>query len=89
MKLLNCPMNGPRNIDEFQSFGPVGASVDPNETVDAEWSRHLFRVENRRGVLVEWWRHMPSNYFFLAERDLVTNEIIRTFEVSSEHQGQS
>ncbi|TIU77259.1 MAG: sarcosine oxidase subunit delta, partial [Mesorhizobium sp.] len=22
MKLLTCPMNGPRNIDEFQSFGP-------------------------------------------------------------------
>ncbi|TIT97900.1 MAG: sarcosine oxidase subunit delta, partial [Mesorhizobium sp.] len=23
MKLLDCPMNGPRNIDEFQSFGPL------------------------------------------------------------------
>jgi sarcosine oxidase subunit delta len=89
MKLLNCPMNGPRNIDEFQSFGPVSAALDPNRTPDAEWSRHLFRVENRRGVLVEWWRHVPSNYFFLAERDLVTNEIIGTFEASSERQGES
>ncbi|TGV63869.1 sarcosine oxidase subunit delta, partial [Mesorhizobium sp. M2D.F.Ca.ET.160.01.1.1] len=31
---------------------------------------------------VEWWRHVPSNYFFLAERDLVSNEVIRTFDAS-------
>lgn len=82
MKLLNCPMNGPRNIDEFQSLGPVRATLDPYSTADADWSRHLFRAENRRGTVVEWWRHVPSNHFFLAERDLVSNEIIRTFEAS-------
>jgi len=88
MKLLICPMNGPRNIDEFQSFGPVRAEPDPDRTADADWSRHLFRAENRRGIVVEWWRHVPSNYFFLAERDLVTNEVIRTFD-PSERRGQS
>jgi sarcosine oxidase subunit delta len=88
MKLLTCPMNGPRNIDEFQSFGPVRAELDPELTADTDWSRHLFRAENRRGIVVEWWRHVPSNYFFLAERDLVTNEILRTF-VASERRGQS
>jgi sarcosine oxidase subunit delta len=82
MKLLNCPMNGPRNIDEFQSLGPVRTILDPDSTADADWSRHLFRAENRWGTVVEWWRHVPSNYFFLAERDLVSNEIIRTFEAS-------
>jgi sarcosine oxidase, subunit delta len=82
MKLLDCPMNGPRNIDEFQSFGPVRAPLDPDQTADADWSRHLFRAENRKGTVVEWWRHVPSNYFFLAERDLVSNEIIRTFAAS-------
>ena len=80
MKLLNCPMNGPRNIDEFQCFGPLRAEPDPDATGDAEWARHLFRAENRRAVVVEWWRHVPSNFFFLAERDLVTNHVIRTFE---------
>ena len=82
MKLLTCPMNGPRNIDEFQSFGPVRARPDPNATADRDWSRHLFRAENRKGIVIEWWRHVPSNYFFLAERDLVSNEIIRTFDAS-------
>jgi sarcosine oxidase subunit delta len=73
-------MNGPRNIDEFQSFGPVRTMPDPRAASDAEWSRYLFRSENRKGVVVEWWRHVPSNYFFLAERDIVSNEILRTFD---------
>lgn len=79
MKMLTCPMNGPRNIDEFQSFGPVRDALYPDATPDAEWSRSLFRAENRRGVVVEWWRHVPSNYFFLAERDIVSNVILRTY----------
>lgn len=83
MKLLTCPMNGPRNIDEFQSFGPVRGTLDPASTPDAAWSRHLFRAENRKGTVLEWWRHVPSNFFFLAERDLVSNEILRTFEASA------
>ncbi len=87
MKILTCPMNGPRNIDEFQSFGPVREALDPDAVSDAEWSRHLFRAENRRGRVIEWWRHVPSNYFFLAERDIVTNEVIRTFDPSEREKG--
>lgn len=79
MKTLTCPMNGPRNIDEFQCFGPVRDKLDPDTASDADWSRHLFRAENRRGMVVEWWRHVPSNLFFLAERDIVSNTIIRTY----------
>ncbi len=79
MKILTCPMNGPRNIDEFQSFGPVRINPDPDSLSDGDWSAHLFRAENRRGVITEWWRHVPSNFFFLAERDIVTNEILRTY----------
>lgn len=80
MKLLVCPMNGPRNIDEFQSFGPVRDMLDPAAATDDAWARHLFRAENGKGVVVEWWRHVPSNYFFLAERDLLSNTILRTFD---------
>ena len=36
------------------------------------------------GVVVEWWRPVPSNFFFLAERNVVTNEVIRTFAPSDE-----
>ena len=80
MKLLTCPMNGPRNIDEFQSFGPLRTMPDPDAASDGEWAGYLFRWENRKGVTVEWWRHVPTNYFFLAERDTVSNEILRTFD---------
>jgi sarcosine oxidase subunit delta len=82
MKILICPMNGPRNINEFQSFGPLRANPDPDATSDQDWARHLFRANNSRGTLVEWWRHVPSNYFFLAERNATTNEVIRTFDPS-------
>ena len=82
MKILTCPMNGPRNINEFQSFGPLKADPDPETTSDQDWARHLFRANNTRGVITEWWRHVPSNYFFLAERNATTNEIIRTFDPS-------
>ncbi|MBZ9856415.1 MULTISPECIES: sarcosine oxidase subunit delta [unclassified Mesorhizobium] len=79
MKQLDCPMNGLRNIDEFRSFGPVRQTLDADATADADWAKHLFRADNRKGVVTEWWRHVPSNFFFLAERDVVTNEIIRTY----------
>ena len=82
MKILTCPMNGPRNIDEFQSFGPVREALDPEAASDADWARHLFRAETRPGVVLEWWRHVPSNHFFLAERDIVTNAVLRTFDPS-------
>ena len=36
MKLLTCPTNGPRNIEEFESFGPVRSEPDPATTADAE-----------------------------------------------------
>ncbi len=79
MKLLQCPLNGLRNIDEFQSFGPLREKLDPDKASDAEWGLHLFRFDNRKGVVMEWWRHVPSNVFFIAERDTGSNEIIRTF----------
>ena len=80
MKIMHCPLNGPRNIDEFQSFGPARKAPDPEVASDADWARYLFQAENRPGVVVEWWRHVPSNYFFLAERDIVTNRVLRTFD---------
>lgn len=79
MKLLTCPLNGPRNIDEFECFGPVRTAPAEGTCPDRAWARHLFAAENRRGVVTEWWRHVPSNVFFLAERHIVTNEVLRTF----------
>lgn len=76
MKLLTCPINGPRNITEFQYLGPVRAASaeDPEQLVEA-----LFYFENPLGVLKEWWRHTPSNTIFIAERHTVSDRIVATY----------
>lgn len=78
MKIMICPMNGPRNISEFTCYGPVRAPADPQAASDGEWCHALFFLDNRAGVIREWWRHNPSNYFFIAERNTVTDEIVAT-----------
>ncbi|QYK42197.1 MAG: sarcosine oxidase subunit delta [Paracoccaceae bacterium] len=78
MKLLTCPLNGPRNIDEFQYLGPLRPDLAEG-AADADWAAHLFRAENRPGPMVEWWRHTPSNTVFLAERHTLTDTILRTW----------
>ena len=80
MKLLHCPMNGPRNISEFQYLGPVRTAPEPDRTSDADWAAYLFSVPNDRGFQLEYWRHTPSNYVFLAERHIGTGEVRRTFD---------
>ncbi|RWR26933.1 sarcosine oxidase subunit delta [Sinirhodobacter populi] len=76
MKLLTCPVNGPRNITEFQYLGPVRAASaeNPGELVEA-----LFYAENPLGPMREWWRHTPSNTILIAERDTVTDQITATW----------
>ena len=51
MKILTCPMNGPRNINEFQNVGPLKVNPDPDATSDQDWVRHLFRADNSRGMV--------------------------------------
>jgi len=80
MKIMNCPLNGPRNISEFTYGGEFKAMPDPATCTDAEWADYVFNCENLAGVVREWWMHTPSSYWFLAERHTVTVEIIRTFD---------
>ncbi|WP_312795078.1 sarcosine oxidase subunit delta [Tianweitania sp.] len=76
MKILNCPVNGPRNISEFQYLGPV-------RTVSAEHGDELietlFYADNPLGIMQEWWRHTPSNTVLIAERHTVTDKIVATY----------
>lgn len=80
MKLLTCPMNGRRNITEFQYLGPRRATPDPEATSDADLAGYLFGAPNSQEFVLEWWRHTPSNYVFLAERHLGSGEVRRTFD---------
>lgn len=79
MKIMTCPLNGPRNIDEFAYFGPLRARPDPEGASDADWTRYIFHAPNPVGVIREWWCHTPTNFFFIAERDTASDEILRTY----------
>ncbi|MGE8459395.1 MAG: sarcosine oxidase subunit delta, partial [Pseudomonas alloputida] len=38
MKVMNCPLNGPRNISEFTYGGEFKQMPDPQTCTDAEWA---------------------------------------------------
>ena len=79
MKIMPCPLNGPRNIQEFICAGPVEPHPDPNRCTDDEWSEFVWLEENRAGVVREWWCHAATSYWFIAERDTVSDEILATY----------
>jgi sarcosine oxidase subunit delta len=79
MKLMPCPLNGPRNISEFACAGEVSELRDPSQCDDAAWTEHVIFSNNTAGVVREWWFHMPTSYWFIAERNTTTDEILRTY----------
>ena len=54
-------------------------SPDPASASDTEWADHLFLHANPAGLVREWWFHVPSGYWFIAERDTATDEVLRTY----------
>ena len=82
MKILDCPLNGPRNIQEFVYGGEVAEMPDPATCSTAEWADHVFLEDNVKGVIREWWCHAPTSYWFIAERDTAKDEIVRTYPAS-------
>ncbi len=82
MKIMHCPLNGPRNISEFVYGGDVRQMPQPDECTDKAWAEYVFYADNRAGVVTEWWLHTPSGYWFIAERHTVTDDIVRTYDAS-------
>ena len=79
MKIMPCPLNGPRNIQEFVCGGAVEPHPDPNRCSDREWTEFVWMEENVAGVVREWWCHVATAYWFIAERNTVTDEILATY----------
>jgi len=83
MKIITCPLNGPRNASEFVCAGPLKRpppAADPADpSGDRAWADYLFGEDNRAGVVFEWWCHIPSSYWFIVERDTRTEKIIGTY----------
>ena len=59
MKIMTCPLNGPRNISEFVYGGQVKAMPDNQNVSDAEWAHYVFYEKNDIGIVLEWWMHAP------------------------------
>lgn len=79
MRIMVCPLNGPRNIEEFHCRGVVKTMPDPSTSSDEQWAEYLFMESNQAGMVREWWLHVPSSTWFIAERDTVTGEIHATY----------
>jgi sarcosine oxidase, subunit delta len=78
MKLMTCPINGPRAISEFACGGEVLSMPDPQAASDASWADYVFNRNSLPAVKAEWWCHTPSGVWFIAERDTATDTIRRT-----------
>ena len=78
MKIMRCPLNGPRDIAEFVYGGEVETTPAADGSEDA-WVDYAFFPENQAGIVREWWLHLATGYWFVAERDTVSDEILRTY----------
>ena len=83
MKVINCPLNGPRNAQEFVCGGEVKRPPAPDATGQGpevrQWADYIFLEENLQGVVREWWCHVASGYWFIAERDTASDTFLRTY----------
>jgi sarcosine oxidase, subunit delta len=82
MKILNCPLNGPRNISEFVWGGEARDMPDPADLSHRDWGAWVFLENNSAGIIREWWCHVPTSFWFIAERNTVTDEIVKTYPAS-------
>ncbi|ABG05419.1 sarcosine oxidase subunit D [Rubrobacter xylanophilus DSM 9941] len=79
MKILNCPINGPRPIHEFIYGGEFRDMPDVDAVTDGEWVDYLYNRSGVPGIKREWWYHVASNVWFIAERDTATNVVCKTY----------
>ena len=82
MKIIHCPINGPRPLQEFYfggQFRPLPDATMDNPVSDAQWADYVFNRDGAPGIQKEWWYHTPSGTWFIAERDIVSDTFLRTY----------
>jgi len=83
MKIMICPINGPRAVTEFAYAGELRDQPDPASASDGEWADYVFNKSGIAAIKREWWCHTPSGVWFVAERDTATDTILRTYLYSA------
>jgi len=81
MKILNCQLNGPRNSSEFTYGGEYHPMPDSMGSSQEAWVEYVFFPENPAGMVTEWWMHTATAFWFLADRNTITDEILRTYRL--------
>jgi sarcosine oxidase subunit delta len=79
MKLLRCPINGLRPLQEFSYGGEWRPMPDPATASEKQWADYVFNRDGEPGIKREWWYHLASGTWFVAERDTVKDEFLRTY----------
>lgn len=72
-------MNGSRPISEFVFGGELRNMPDSDTCTDKEWAAYVHNRNGAPGVKTEWWYHSASGTWFIAERNTLTEEVIRTY----------
>ena len=85
MKIMTCPINGARPVTEFVYGGEVRPMPDPQAVDDATWAEYVFNRNGAPGIKQEWWCHTPSNTWFIAERNTLSDEVLRTYLYGEEN----
>ena len=89
MKLLRCPLNGTRPVSEFAYGGELREMPDPQACSDDQWTDYVFNRSGVPGVKREWWCHIASGYWFIAERDTASDVVLETYAVEKLREGQN
>ena len=79
MKIIHCPVNGPRPAQEFHYGGEFRRMPRPDQVSDEQWADYVFCRDGEPGLKRQWWYHLPSGTWFIAERDNRTDQFIRTY----------
>lgn len=87
MKILVCPLNGPRPVSEFAYGGEVRRMPDPDRCSDREWSDYVFNRSGSPGIKYEWWCHIASGFWFIAQRDTARDVVIATYPADAARTG--
>ncbi len=83
MKIMHCPLNGPRNISEFVWGGEVKDRARARLPATRLGRTTCSSRTTSRARCDEWWLHAPTNTWFIADRNTVTDEILATMTVDA------
>ena len=66
-------------MQEFSYGGVVRPAPEPSTASDVQWADYVFNRDGGPGVKKEWWYHIASGTWFIAERDNQKDEFIRSY----------